>query len=236
MRRRFHRRPNTPGQPCAERPERAISRRTASLYERLFLADCRHSPSTLATKLLRRSWPSTEEKNLRGSFLIASAVGLIAGCVPTYREVANSTPSSTLTFEKGYTVGTGLGRSALQEYWIVEDEACQNPQRAAWFTWANDPAETRRVLADRQVHIVARTKFYEGSGGTSSSQPGATVNISECRSLAQFTPELGRAYSVVHKATPRGSCDLVILNAGTNSPPRDLRVSDPAPCAEDAIP
>ena len=42
MRQRFHRRPNTPGQPCAERPERAISRRTASLYERLFLAENGH--------------------------------------------------------------------------------------------------------------------------------------------------------------------------------------------------
>jgi hypothetical protein len=167
-------------------------------------------------------------------FVIASVA--LAGCVTTYREVAETAPSSTLTFGKGYLVGAGLARSSLQEYWIVEDQTCRNPHRAAWFTFANDATQSRRVSAGQQVSIVARTKFYQGSGGTTGGQAGATVTISECRSLVQFTPERGHVYSLVHKTDPGGNCALVVANTESNLPPRDLIVVEPAPCGEDAIP
>lgn len=191
--------------------------------------------------MLVRIYNGVEERltagaRLKRAFLLAITGLALAGCITAYSQVAETAPSSTLTFEKGYTVGTGLARSSLQEYWIVGDQACANPQRAAWFTFANDPTESRRVSADRQLNIVARTKFYQGAGGTSTGQPGATVNTAECRSLAQFTPELGRGYTVVHKATPRDGCTLVVLNAETGLAPQDLIVREPLPCSDDVLP
>lgn len=174
-------------------------------------------------------------KSLKVVLLAITSLAL-AGCITAYSQVAETAPSATLTFEKGYTTGTGLARSSMQEYWIVEDEACTDPQRAAWFTFANDPRESRRVSADRRVSIVARTKFYQGAGGTSTGQPGARVNILECRSLAQFTPELGLDYKVVQTASPENGCTLVVVNAETGVSPRDLIVREPLACRDGALP
>ncbi|HRI99662.1 MAG TPA: hypothetical protein PKV67_02725 [Hyphomonas sp.] len=171
------------------------------------------------------------------SFILAAVASLtLTGCISAYSEVAETAPSSTLAFLKGYTVGTGLARSSLQEYWIVEDQTCTNPQRAAWFTFANDPMELRRVPPDRRVSIAARTRFYEGAGGTSSGQPGARVNIAECRSLAQFTPELGSAYTVVQTASPTDGCTFTVVNAETGVSPPDLIIREPLACSDKALP
>lgn len=141
----------------------------------------------------------------------------LAGCAAT--QVSEATPHATLTFSKGYTTGQDWGRneSTLQAYWLAED--CANWRRAAAFAWVNGGTTSRRVPINQPVQLVAITEFYSSALVTAA--PHA---------MAQFLPQQGHHYEIVHQETPGRTLVLSVVDTATGAAPPDLVVRDPSPC------
>ncbi|HCK83958.1 MAG TPA: hypothetical protein DHW63_05410 [Hyphomonadaceae bacterium] len=140
-----------------------------------------------------------------------------------------SEPHALLRFGKGYATGAGLARSTQQEFQLVADRNCTEPRRAASFTWTTDNDTDVRVAIGAPLQLVAVTNFYHSYPGTPSG-PGVTLETRQCSAFAEFTPEAGHTYAIVHRATPNAGCSLGIVDDSTGAAPADLTVAVPATC------
>ncbi len=109
--------------------------------------------------------------------------------------------------------------------------ACGPAERIVKFKSRTRDAQTRTVhfKSGMPISIVARTEGASLIGSTLFGSAVASSDI-DCRSVAVFTPQTGRTYTIVQNEYRDGRCEIDVRDKETNTAPPNLAIRQDIIC------
>ncbi|UOF17015.1 hypothetical protein IEQ11_10455 [Lysobacter capsici] len=168
--------------------------------------------------------------------LALAAAGLLSGCGPRYyKPQSPGGGTATLNMSRG---AMHLGGRSLQVYAGYRDSRCSRSTgtgRLGWMLTYATVDKTAVVDAGQRLYLIAGLHEYSvGGPPDQSSAPGMYMTHGTCRNLASFIPQAGHSYEIIQEQHRPHTCELRVLDQGTDAAPSDLTVEDPRNCPLEA--
>ena len=154
-----------------------------------------------------------------------------ASCASTYEQPKTEGSFATVTFEKGYKDGAGFGTASSQEYAVIGEKGCKNPERLAYLTWSTGKEKKAKVLAGKEIELMAMNTNYTTTGATWTGY-GAVADVDRdiCQSKVKFTPVAGENYRMKLVEISADICELEFVNLTSNEAIENAIVEDSYRC------
>ena len=125
--------------------------------------------------------------------------------------------TATVTVQKGYDKGSGLGTGTAQVYHFAKLDACEGRKGIARFSWITGAEKSKPLPSGMVIYLTAYTDRFTPGGA--SGLTGFKLNAARCENRSSFTPQAGETYIVLQKVEIGKACSMSVLAKSTNAAP-----------------